>query len=50
MSGAQTPAESNEGTGQDLLDDDYEGRLTTEITGTMHEVRLNRHYMYVTDG
>lgn len=38
MSGQQMPAESKEGTGQDLLADNYDGRLTTEITGTMHEV------------
>jgi hypothetical protein len=33
-----TPA-SAEGAGQDLLDDNYDGRLKLEIVGSMHEVR-----------
>ena len=29
---------SGEGSGTDILDDDYDGRLTMEVTGSMHEV------------
>ena len=29
---------SKEGKGEDLLEDDYEGRLTMQVTSSMHEV------------
>lgn len=31
-------AKSNEGIGKDLLAEDYDGRLTMEVVGSMHEV------------
>lgn len=45
-SGSTTPASaqktgvvaSTEGAGSDLLDDDYDGRFTMEVCGSMHEV------------
>lgn len=32
------PAKSTEGIGKDLLADNYDGRLTMEVVGSMHEV------------
>lgn len=35
-------AKSAEGVGKDLLADNYDGRLTMEVVGSMHEVGLSR--------
>jgi hypothetical protein len=37
---------SGEGQGSDLLDHDFEGRFTTEVTSGMHEVCLLREKSY----
>lgn len=34
------PGKSGEGAGADLLDDDFDGRLTMSVTESMHEVSL----------
>jgi hypothetical protein len=35
-------AKSAEGIGKDLLADNYDGRLTMEVVGSMHEVSTGR--------
>jgi hypothetical protein len=45
----QSPAgdavRSKEGKGQDLLEDDFDGRVTMQVTGSMHDVSLGIYPM-----
>jgi hypothetical protein len=38
---------SKEGTGDDLLEGDYEGRMRTEVVGSMHEVSLGLSLLFI---
>lgn len=40
VGGSAEGQKSREGQGDQVLDDEYNGRLTTEVTGSMHDVRL----------
>jgi len=36
---------SAEGKGKDLLDDDYDGRLSMQVTSSMHDVSRTRRFL-----
>jgi hypothetical protein len=40
QSAAGVAFRSKEGKGEDLLEDDFDGRVTMQVTGSMHDVSL----------
>ena len=46
--GGKSEGQSAEGQGNQVLNDDYDGRLTMEVTGSMHDVCISLLFPAVT--